>query len=78
MKPDPEIYLRTAAALGVDARATASSSATARTTSSRGAERVGMTPVLFLPAGRDLAVAGGTRLGGSAVSRRSRRCCELC
>jgi putative hydrolase of the HAD superfamily len=51
MKPEPEIYLRTAAALGVDP-AECLFVGDGANDELRGAERVGMTPVLFLPAGR--------------------------
>ncbi len=51
MKPEPEIYLRTAAALGVEPGDCLFVGDGAND-ELRGAERVGMTPVLFLPAGQ--------------------------
>jgi putative hydrolase of the HAD superfamily len=51
MKPEPEIYLRTAAALGVEPRDCLFVGDGAND-ELRGAEHVGMTPVLFLPAGQ--------------------------
>ena len=58
MKPEPEIYLRTAAALGVEPGDCLFVGDGAND-ELRGAERVGMTPVLFLPAAADHAVARG-------------------
>jgi putative hydrolase of the HAD superfamily len=52
VKPEPEIYLRTAEALGVDAEECFFVGDGANDELA-GAERVGMTPVLFLPAGRE-------------------------
>ncbi len=50
MKPEPEIYLQTAAALGVEARECLFVGDGANDELA-GAARVGMTPVLFLPGG---------------------------
>jgi putative hydrolase of the HAD superfamily len=50
MKPEPEIYLRTARALGL-APGDCLFVGDGANDELRGAERVGMTPVLFLPAG---------------------------
>ncbi len=50
MKPEPEIYVRTAGALGVDP-AECLFVGDGANDELRGAERVGMTPVLFLPDG---------------------------
>jgi putative hydrolase of the HAD superfamily len=52
VKPEPEIYLRTADALGVEASQCFFVGDGANDELA-GAERVGMTPVLFLPAGRE-------------------------
>jgi putative hydrolase of the HAD superfamily len=52
VKPEPEIYLRTAAALDVDATECFFVGDGANDELA-GAERVGMTPVLFVPAGRE-------------------------
>ena len=52
VKPEPEIYLRTAEALGVDA-AECFFVGDGANDELAGAERVGMTPVLFLPDGRE-------------------------
>jgi putative hydrolase of the HAD superfamily len=52
VKPEPEIYLRTAAALGVEPEACLFVGDGANDELA-GAERVGMTPVLFLPDGRE-------------------------
>jgi putative hydrolase of the HAD superfamily len=52
VKPEPEIYLRTADALGVDA-AECLFVGDGANDELAGAERVGMTPVLFLPEGRE-------------------------
>jgi putative hydrolase of the HAD superfamily len=52
VKPDPEIYLRTLAALGAEP-ADALFVGDGANDELRGAERVGMTPVLFVPDGRD-------------------------
>jgi putative hydrolase of the HAD superfamily len=52
VKPDPEIYLTTLAALGVEP-GDALFVGDGANDELRGAERVGMTPVLFVPAGRD-------------------------
>jgi len=52
VKPEPEIYLRTAGALEVDPRDCFFVGDGANDELA-GAERVGMTPVLFLPAGRE-------------------------
>jgi putative hydrolase of the HAD superfamily len=53
VKPEPEIYLRTAAALGVEASECVFVGDGANDELA-GAERVGMTPVLFAPDGRKL------------------------
>ncbi len=50
MKPEPEIYVRTASALGVEP-AECLFVGDGANDELRGAERVGMTPVLFLPEG---------------------------
>jgi putative hydrolase of the HAD superfamily len=52
VKPEPEIYLRTAEALGVEA-AECFFVGDGANDELAGAERVGMTPVLFVPEGRD-------------------------
>ncbi len=52
VKPEPEIYLRTAAALGVEPEGCFFVGDGANDELA-GAERVGMTPVLFLPDGRE-------------------------
>jgi putative hydrolase of the HAD superfamily len=52
IKPDPEIYLTTLAALGVDPEE-ALFVGDGANDELGGAERVGMTPVLFVPEGRD-------------------------
>jgi putative hydrolase of the HAD superfamily len=52
MKPEPEIYVRTAAALGVDP-ADCFFVGDGANDELAGAARVGMTPVLFVPDGRD-------------------------
>ena len=52
VKPEPEIYLRTAEALGVDA-AECFFVGDGANDELAGAERVGMTPVLFAPDGRE-------------------------
>jgi putative hydrolase of the HAD superfamily len=52
MKPDPEIYLRTSEALGVDPRETLYVGDGAND-ELRGARDVGMTPVLIVPGGRE-------------------------
>ena len=52
MKPEPEIYLRTAEALGVEP-ADCFFVGDGANDELAGAERVGMTPVLFLPEGRE-------------------------
>jgi putative hydrolase of the HAD superfamily len=52
VKPEPEIYLRTADALGVDA-ADCFFVGDGANDELAGAERVGMTPVLFVPEGRE-------------------------
>jgi putative hydrolase of the HAD superfamily len=52
VKPEPEIYLRTAAALGVDPSACLFVGDGANDELA-GAARVGMTPVLFAPEGRE-------------------------
>ena len=65
MKPEPEIYLRTAEALGVEP-ADCLFVGDGANDELRGAERVGMTPVLFLPGRPHDAVAGGASMGRSA------------
>jgi putative hydrolase of the HAD superfamily len=52
VKPDAEIYLQTLAALGVEP-AEALFVGDGANDELAGAERVGMTPVLFVPAGRE-------------------------
>ena len=52
MKPEPEIYLRTAEALGVEA-ADCFFVGDGANDELAGAERVGMTSVLFVPEGRE-------------------------
>jgi putative hydrolase of the HAD superfamily len=52
VKPEPEIYLRTAAALGVET-AECFFVGDGANDELAGAERVGMTPVLFVPPGRE-------------------------
>ena len=64
VKPEPEIYLRTAEALGVEA-ADCFFVGDGANDELAGAERVGMTSVLFAPPGR-AALAAGARVGGAA------------
>jgi putative hydrolase of the HAD superfamily len=52
VKPEPEIYLRTAEALGVET-AECFFVGDGANDELAGAERVGMTPVLFVPPGRE-------------------------
>jgi putative hydrolase of the HAD superfamily len=67
VKPDPEIYLRTLEALGVEA-ADALFVGDGANDELGGAERVGMTPVLFVPEGRDPYWPEVREWGGLRVS----------
>jgi putative hydrolase of the HAD superfamily len=67
VKPEPEIYLRTLAALGVEP-GEALFVGDGANDELGGAERVGMTPVLFVPAGRDPHWPEVREWGGRRVS----------
>jgi putative hydrolase of the HAD superfamily len=76
VKPEPEIYLRTAEALGVDA-ADCFFVGDGANDELAGAERVGMTPVLFLPVGREPLWPQVREWAGLRVSS-MREVVELC
>jgi putative hydrolase of the HAD superfamily len=76
VKPEPEIYLRTAEALGVDA-ADCFFVGDGANDELAGAERVGMTPVLFLPDDREPLWPQVREWAGLRVSS-MREVVELC
>ena len=76
VKPEPEIYLRTAEALGVDA-ADCLFVGDGANDELAGAERVGMTSVLFLPDGREPLWPQVREWAGLRVSS-MREVVELC
>ena len=77
MKPEPEIYLRTARALDVEP-AECFFVGDGANDELDGAERVGMTPVLFLARRRHVALAGGAEGGRAYGSDRCEEVLELC
>ena len=76
MKPEPEIYLRTAEALGVEP-ADCFFVGDGANDELAGAARVGMTPVLFVPDGREPLWPEVREWGGLRVSS-MREVLELC
>jgi putative hydrolase of the HAD superfamily len=76
VKPEPEIYLRTAEALGVDA-SDCMFVGDGANDELAGAERVGMTPVLYVPEGEEPRWAEVREWAGLRVSS-VREVLELC
>ena len=78
MKPEPEIYLRTARGARASSRADCFFVGDGANDELAGAARVGMTPVLFLPAGADAARGRRCEGGRVCACRSIQEVLELC